>query len=264
MNRFQDPTVADRSGAFDVTTTAPEPAAQSGTVRASTRSTVLPRVEWSGDAATVVSSSRPRFQTQGGLGEGGMGEVVAALDHDIGREVAIKRLRPEVQGTSGMMRFLDEIRTVGSLEHPNIVPIHDVGVDENGALYFVMRRVQGETLESILREDQRGRPDRGSTLHVRTPRPHLPPAARGRRVRPRPRDRAPRHQASERHGRALRRGLPDGLGHRQARRSGRPRAARRRRAAAHARHHNAHGSDRRDAGVHVAGAGEGREGRLPL
>jgi serine/threonine-protein kinase len=72
------------------------------------------------------------------------------MDLDIGREVAIKRLRPEAQGAASLARFVDEIRTVGVLEHPNIVPIHDVGVDEDGALYFVMRRVQGQTLESII------------------------------------------------------------------------------------------------------------------
>jgi serine/threonine protein kinase len=57
-----------------------------------------------------------------------------------------------------MVRFLDEIRVVGSLEHPNIVPIHDVGVDESGSLYFVMRRVQGQTLESIIEKLNAGDP----------------------------------------------------------------------------------------------------------
>src|SRR5262249_26554491 len=47
-------------------------------------------------------------------------------------------------------RFVEEIRTIGRLEHPNIVPIHDVGVDERGDYYFVMKFVDGETLESII------------------------------------------------------------------------------------------------------------------
>lgn len=49
-----------------------------------------------------------------------------------------------------MARFVEEIRTVGSLEHPNIVPIHDVGQDPDGAYYFIMKYVEGETLESII------------------------------------------------------------------------------------------------------------------
>jgi len=80
------------------------------------------------------------------------------MDQDIGREVAIKRLRSDVQGPAAVARFVDEIRTVGALEHPNIVPIHDVGVDDDGALYFVMRCVQGETLESIIERLAAGDP----------------------------------------------------------------------------------------------------------
>ncbi|MBV1859767.1 MAG: serine/threonine protein kinase [Nannocystaceae bacterium] len=47
-------------------------------------------------------------------------------------------------------RFIDEVRTVGSLEHPNIVPIHDVGVDDDGVLFFVMKYVEGETLADVV------------------------------------------------------------------------------------------------------------------
>ncbi|HEY8088420.1 MAG TPA: protein kinase, partial [Polyangiaceae bacterium] len=118
--------------------------------RSTARSTVLPRVERTAEGAMLVSASRPRFSPGRSLGQGGIGEVVAALDQDIGREVAIKRLRGDVQGPSAVARFVDEIRTVGALEHPNIVPIHDVGVGDDGSLYFVMRCVQGETLESVI------------------------------------------------------------------------------------------------------------------
>jgi len=153
------PTLPDRSGAFDATLdsapivgTAGEPVS----LRSTVRTTVLPHVEWTGDAAMLVSASRPRFETRRALGEGGIGEVVAAVDQDIGREVAIKRLRPGMHGPSAVARFVDEIRTVGALEHPNIVPIHDVGVNDDGSLYFVMRCVQGQTLESIIEKLQAG------------------------------------------------------------------------------------------------------------
>jgi serine/threonine-protein kinase len=115
-------------------------------------------VERTGDGATLVSMARPRFETRRSLGQGGIGEVVAAMDQDIGREVAIKRLRGDVQGAAAVARFVDEIRTVGALEHPNIVPIHDVGVDDDGSLYFVMRCVQGETLESVIERLAAGDP----------------------------------------------------------------------------------------------------------
>lgn len=113
------------------------------------RSTVLPRVEWEGPHPKVKPSERHRFEELGLLGEGGMGEVILAKDHDIERNVALKRL-PENCDLGRVLRFVEEIRTVGQLEHPNIVPVHDVGVDSNGRYYFVMKHLRGETLESII------------------------------------------------------------------------------------------------------------------
>jgi eukaryotic-like serine/threonine-protein kinase len=113
------------------------------------RSTVLPRVEWEGPTPKVNPSQRHRFEELGLLGEGGMGEVVLAQDHDIERTVALKRL-PENCDLGRVLRFVEEIRTVGQLEHPNIVPVHDVGIDASGRYYFVMKHLHGETLESII------------------------------------------------------------------------------------------------------------------
>jgi serine/threonine protein kinase len=112
--------------------------------------TVLPDVEW--DAARPVLRRRveTRFLPLQRLGEGGLGEVVSVQDQDIGRRVAIKRIRADVVSTNSIVRFLQEIRTVGRLEHANIIPIHDVGRDADGALYFVMRHVDGETLQAVI------------------------------------------------------------------------------------------------------------------
>jgi serine/threonine-protein kinase len=116
----------------------------------SARTTVLPRIEVSGAGAQLVFEGKERFEPIKTLGEGGLGEVVGALDHDIGRKVAIKRLHAHVRSPAVLARFIDEIRTIGKLEHPNIIPIHDVGTDANGEIYFVMKYVDGETLESII------------------------------------------------------------------------------------------------------------------
>jgi len=59
-----------------------------------------------------------------------MGEVHRAEDIDIGRSVAIKRLLPNATGAPALARFVDEVRICGGLDHPSVVPIHDVGVDE--------------------------------------------------------------------------------------------------------------------------------------
>jgi eukaryotic-like serine/threonine-protein kinase len=114
------------------------------------RTTVLPRIEKNGAEAQLVFDGRERFEHLKVLGEGGIGEVVGALDHDIGRKVAIKRLKTDVRSPAILARFVEEIRTIGKLDHPNIIPIHDVGTDADGELYFVMKYVDGETLESII------------------------------------------------------------------------------------------------------------------
>jgi eukaryotic-like serine/threonine-protein kinase len=111
--------------------------------------TVLPDVRSEGERLVLVPRDKTRYEADRLLGRGGMGEVQLAHDHDIGRKVAVKRLLDE-GNTHAVARFIDEVRTVGSLEHPNIVPIHDVGVDEDGSLFFVMKYVEGETLAGII------------------------------------------------------------------------------------------------------------------
>jgi eukaryotic-like serine/threonine-protein kinase len=140
----------------------PPPSVSQSTVR----NTVLPRVEWSGTQPSVVPLERERFEEVRTLGQGGMGEVVLLKDHDIERLVALKRL-PESPDMDRVLRFVEEIRTVGQLDHPNIVPVHDVGVDARGRYYFVMKHLQGETLESIIERLRRGEP----AAHARFPFP---------------------------------------------------------------------------------------------
>ncbi|MCY1019880.1 serine/threonine-protein kinase [Pyxidicoccus sp. MSG2] len=122
---------------------------------ATRRNTVLPRVEWKGDRADLVPPERERFEEMRPLGQGGMGEVVLLKDHDIERLVALKRL-PEGADLDRVLRFVEEIRTVGQLDHPNIVPVHDVGIDERGRYFFVMKHLHGDTLESIIAKLRRG------------------------------------------------------------------------------------------------------------
>lgn len=127
------------------------PASDAGEVRlnGTVGLTSLPEVSRSGDQVTLTSRNEVRYRNESVLGRGGMGEVQLANDQDIGRRVAVKRLLDE-KNPQSVARFIDEVRTVGKLEHPNIVPIHDVGVDADGSLFFVMKYVDGETLASII------------------------------------------------------------------------------------------------------------------
>jgi serine/threonine protein kinase len=147
---MDDPTI-DVSGAFEATVAANGPAG-SLAPPASTlpRSTVLPRLEMVGTEPRLVHNGKLRYETLRRIGAGGFGEVVGARDNDIGRDVAVKRLRPEMRSPAVLARFAEEVRTIGRLEHPNIIPIHDVGVEENGDYYFVMKYVDGVTLESVI------------------------------------------------------------------------------------------------------------------
>ncbi len=99
-----------------------------------------------------------RYEVVKPLGEGGMGEVALVQDHDIDRQVAVKFLHSEMAEPSLVARFIEEIHTVGQLEHPNIVPIHDAGRDDAGRYFFVMKHIEGETLGTIIEKLRAGDP----------------------------------------------------------------------------------------------------------
>ncbi len=121
--------------------------------------TLLPTLQQSPEGIKLVTGKGERYEPKKILGKGGGGEVELVLDKDIYRLVAIKRLRKELHTPSVLLRFIEEIRIVGHLEHPNIVPIHDVGKDENGQYYFIMKYVYGETLQDIITKLRSGDPE---------------------------------------------------------------------------------------------------------
>jgi hypothetical protein len=92
------------------------------------------------------------------LGVGGMGEILRCQDKRIGRDVALKRLLPDRTNGRHLRRFVREARVQGQLQHPSVVPVHDLGVDSEGNPYFVMKRIRGRTLADIVQK--LGREDR--------------------------------------------------------------------------------------------------------
>jgi serine/threonine-protein kinase len=92
-----------------------------------------------------------RYRMERLLGEGGMGEVRLCKDLSIGREVAMKVIRPElVSHTDTRLRFLSEAQVQGQLEHPAIVPVYELGALPDGTVFFTMKRLRGHTLAEIL------------------------------------------------------------------------------------------------------------------
>ncbi len=85
------------------------------------------------------------------LGKGSFGEVHAARDTLLGREVAIKSLKKHFREEEEVVdRFLKEARGTAQLEHPNIMPVHEMGVMDELGIYFTMKKIDGEDLKEIL------------------------------------------------------------------------------------------------------------------
>src|SRR6185503_2689597 len=88
-------------------------------------------------ASADLDASVDRYELRSVLGRGGMGEVRLCRDARIGREVAVKVLLPaQEKKPAARARFLREARVQGQLEHPAIVPVHDLGVGPDGATFF--------------------------------------------------------------------------------------------------------------------------------
>ncbi|HEY1546832.1 MAG TPA: protein kinase [Kofleriaceae bacterium] len=96
------------------------------------------------------SSDRDRYTLGEQIGRGGMGEVRLARDVRIDRDVAVKLMRPDTRDDVSTARFFREARVQGRLDHPAIPPVYDLGVDEHGSPYFVMKRLTGTTLFDVL------------------------------------------------------------------------------------------------------------------
>jgi tRNA A-37 threonylcarbamoyl transferase component Bud32 len=95
-----------------------------------------------------------RYVVEECVGEGGMGRVYRARHRDLGRMFAIKVLYGEFTTNAKMRaRFAREARTASSIDHPNLVPVIDVGSTEAGLLYLVMSYVEGRDLHAIFKED---------------------------------------------------------------------------------------------------------------
>lgn len=103
--------------------------------------------------------SGPVYQLSNLVGRGGMGEVWEATQESLGRKVAIKRIRDKEgrakpSGNPHITRsFKHEALITACLDHPNIVPIYDIGEDEDGSPLMAMKLVKGKSWSALLKED---------------------------------------------------------------------------------------------------------------
>ncbi len=116
----------------------------------------------------VPLESPGRYRVRGEHARGGMGRILIAHDHHLKRDIAVKELLVDVEGArkswkstdssssrksrSLTVRFLREARVTARLEHPSIVPVHELGRREDGHLYYTMKLLRGKTLADVLKE----------------------------------------------------------------------------------------------------------------
>ena len=99
-----------------------------------------------------ANDAPPELALGATIGEGGMGVVRAARQLALGREVAVKSLRPGQVTPEAIRKLLHEALITGSLEHPDIIPVYALGQNDDGAPMLVMKRVEGTAWSAVLRD----------------------------------------------------------------------------------------------------------------
>ena len=99
---------------------------------------------------SLINSEIPRFTMVGKLGEGSQGIVYRVNDRDCHREVACKVLSYATSDPEDISRFIHEAQVTAQLEHPGVVPIHDLGELRDGTVYYTMKRVDGISMQDLL------------------------------------------------------------------------------------------------------------------
>ncbi len=103
-------------------------------------------------ADTSTPSGHPdRYQLVGELARGGMGVIFQGRDLELGRDLAVKVIREEHRDNAEMVRrFVEEAQIGGQLQHPGIIPVHELGRLPDGRLFIAMKLVRGRTLAALL------------------------------------------------------------------------------------------------------------------
>jgi serine/threonine protein kinase len=131
--------------------------ASSSEERVSGRVEPVPEQDDEQSSAEQLGGPAERYRWLGEISRGGVGVIRGARDPIIGRKVAIKVLRPDLESDERVLgEFSQEARVTGQLDHPNIVPIYDFGEGGRGP-YLVMKWIAGRTLAELLRNERRPR-----------------------------------------------------------------------------------------------------------
>ena len=118
-----------------------------------------------GTSAPLSPNELDRYTVGSEIARGGMGAILEVWDRDFARPLAMKVLLPDPTGGSSgtgaarpeaIQRFVREARITGQLDHPGIVPVHELGIDDDGQVFFTMRLVRGIDLAEVFAKAQAG------------------------------------------------------------------------------------------------------------
>lgn len=104
------------------------------------------------DASAAPMDPEERYERLGLIGKGGMGEVWRVRDRLLGRRMAMKLVRADRSSRGLRSRFVEEAQVTAQLQHPGIVPVHDLGRLGDGRVFYTMREVRGRSLREVLAE----------------------------------------------------------------------------------------------------------------
>jgi len=132
------------------------------TIEAHLNSTIEPRqraVDTGGERAIALfteldgaSTISRRLELHGTIGEGGMGIVRLGTQRTLDRRVAVKTLKKGAKSERATIKLLREAWITGSLEHPNVVPVYDVALEEDGSPLVVLKKIEGTGWESLMHD----------------------------------------------------------------------------------------------------------------
>ncbi|MBR2641705.1 MAG: protein kinase [Lentisphaeria bacterium] len=139
------------------------------------------------------------------IGLGGVGEVFSASEPGLRRYMAVKVLRSEYRSRRNQVETLiREARITAQIEHPNIVPVHQIGYSSEAGVYFTMKEIAGRDLRTIIRALKEKKSICGAFYSSEPPSGNLYSRLSGDRFCPQQRGGALRFEASQYHGRELR------------------------------------------------------------
>jgi WD40 repeat protein/serine/threonine protein kinase len=107
-----------------------------------------------------------KYEIGGLIAQGGMGAILGAHEATTQRTVAMKVMLSHMS-ESAVLRFIEEAQITSQLEHPNIVPVHELGVDEHDQVFYTMKLVQGVTLRQVLEKLHAGDAAAAATYPLR-------------------------------------------------------------------------------------------------